>query len=144
MADEKDEGEANYELPASQVDLQARLENGNKSDRILSTADIYEAPEDDENARDYRVEGNDTENYLNVDPMYQNYANDTEAPHLSEEGPEADLEDLLRGESESEDQPDEDEAPLNPTKSTVTRKQAASPSGGGTTDESKDSSSSTS
>lgn len=122
-----DNEKANYEKPRTQVDLEARLENGNASSKVLSTADNAPQAEDDGNGRDYRVEGNETDAYLNVDPMYQNYANDTEAPHLSEEGPEADLEDQLRGEGENEDQPDEGDKPADPAKSTVAKKAAAKP-----------------
>ena len=74
--------EAQYAPPASQVDLEERLASGNASHRILSTADIaVQEPRPD-----------DVEGYINVDPIYQNHANDTEAPLQGEEGPEAELE----------------------------------------------------
>lgn len=75
---------AEYSKPTSQVDLEARLESGNKSSRVLSTADNYEAPADTEPGRDMRVEDNDVSNYVGVDPIYQNYAEDTHAPLVSE------------------------------------------------------------
>lgn len=70
---------AEYAKPASQLDLEARLENDNRSPRILTTSENYVAPEGDE-GRDMRVEGNKTDNYIGTDPMYQNYAEETHAP----------------------------------------------------------------
>lgn len=78
MAEKKKKAE--YAKPASQIDLEARLENGNKSDRVLSTSDSYEPPKDSNDGRDFRVEGNDVENYVGVSPEYATYANETEAP----------------------------------------------------------------
>lgn len=101
MAKEK-QNQPQYAPPASQVDLEARLANGNQSGNILSTADSYpEAVEGDENAREFVVEGNETDDYINVDPIYQNYANETEAPYRATEGPEADLESIVHGEAMS-------------------------------------------
>jgi len=71
---------AQYSKPASQVDLEARLENGNKSNAVLSTADAYEAPEGAGDGRDFRVDGNEVTNYVGTSPEYATYANDTEAP----------------------------------------------------------------
>ena len=79
---------AKYSKPASQLDLEARLKNDNKSDRVLSTAEVAEAPKDDGNARDFRVEGNDTSGYIGTDPVYQTYANETDAPLVGEKNPE--------------------------------------------------------
>lgn len=76
MAEQK---KAQYAKPASQVDLEERLENGNQSDKVLSTADSYEGAAD-EGGRDFAVEGNDLDGYVGVSPEYQNYANETEAP----------------------------------------------------------------
>lgn len=75
---------AQYAKPASQVDLEERQEKGNASDRVLTTADSYEASAD-EGGRDFRVEGNETDGYVGVSPEYQTYANDTEAPLESDE-----------------------------------------------------------
>jgi hypothetical protein len=36
-------------------------------------------------ARDMRVEGNDVDAYVGVDPMYMNYANETEKPYPFED-----------------------------------------------------------
>jgi len=82
---------AQYAKPASQVDLEERLANGNKSDKVLSTADSYEGAADSGEARDYRVEGNDTEAYIGVAPEYQTYANDTEAPLQGDDSAENDV-----------------------------------------------------
>lgn len=72
---------AQYSQPASQIDLEERLANGNKSFRELSTSDTYEGPKDDNpEGRDYRVEGNDTTQYIGTSAEYATYANDTEAP----------------------------------------------------------------
>lgn len=38
--------------------------------------------------------------FVGVDPMYQNYANETDAPLASESGPEKDLEDRVLGVAE--------------------------------------------
>lgn len=74
------ENEPNYELPASQVDLQRRLENENKSDRIVSTSDLYE-----------NEVYEDKPGYVGTDPMYQNAATPGSAPGMSTEGPEAEV-----------------------------------------------------
>lgn len=81
MADDK---KAEYAKPASQVDLEARQERGMASDAVLSTADSYEAPED-EGGREFAVEGNDTDGYIGAGPEYRTYANETEAPLSSDE-----------------------------------------------------------
>lgn len=70
--------EAQYAPPASQVDLERRqaIERGENPDEELP-------------GRDLRVEGNDVSGYYGVDPVYATYANETEAPLRTEEGPEA-------------------------------------------------------
>ncbi|QEM40909.1 MAG: hypothetical protein [Phage AS32] len=73
------EKKAQYSKPASQVDLERRLENGNKSNRVLSTSDQYDAS-DSEGGRDYRVEDNDVSNYVGTSAEYATYASKTEAP----------------------------------------------------------------
>lgn len=73
-----------YTRPASQLDLEARLERDNESPLAVVRA---------ENRRD--VFGED-EPYVNVDPIYQNHANDTEAPLEAEEGVDKDAEDAFR------------------------------------------------
>ena len=78
----KKKEEAQYAPPASQVDLAERLESGNASHRVLSTADIA--------VQEPRPE--DVEGYVNVDPIYQNYANETEKPLQGDGGPEGQLE----------------------------------------------------
>lgn len=84
MADKKPQ----YAKPASQVDLEARLENGNQSDRVLTTSDNYEPPEPGEDERTYMVEGNDTSAYIGAASEYVTYANETEKPMSSEKNPE--------------------------------------------------------
>lgn len=92
--------EVEYTKPTSQLDLEARQENGNASFKVLSTSDQAPKPGDeDEDARSYVVEDNDLDGYLNVDPIYMNYASDTEQPLLAEEGPEQVLEEFIREES---------------------------------------------
>lgn len=80
---------AQYSKPASQVDLEERLENGNRSNAILSTSDDYVAPEEPTNeGRDFRVEDNDVSGYVGTSPEYATYANDTEAPLKAKGGAE--------------------------------------------------------
>lgn len=72
---------ATYEKSAAELDLETRLENGNQSHRILTTAEAYVAPTEEEaQGRDFRVEGNKVDGYVGVDPIYQTYANKTDAP----------------------------------------------------------------
>jgi hypothetical protein len=94
MAKPKEE-EAQYAPPASQVDLEERRANDNKSDRMLLTAPGYEqdAPQD---GRDYRVEGNDLENYISTSPEYMTYANETEAPLRADDSVEEEVADEFR------------------------------------------------
>lgn len=68
-----------YAKPASQVDLERRLENGNRSDRVLSTSDQY-TPNTEDGGRTFLVEGNDRSQYVGTSPEYANYANETEKP----------------------------------------------------------------
>lgn len=81
--------EAQYAAPGSQVDLQRRQDNDNKSDRVLSTSDEYSPVEYGE-GRDFRVEGNEVEQYIGTSPEYATYANETEAP-LKAEGDNPEL-----------------------------------------------------
>lgn len=86
MAEQKQK--AQYAKPASQVDLEERLENDNKSFKVLSTSDQYEAPEAEE-GRTYAVEGNKLDGYVGVSGEYATYANDTEAPVKADESAES-------------------------------------------------------
>lgn len=90
----KKKDDAEYAQPTSQLDLEARQESGNRSSRILSTADSYEEPEDDE-GRSYAVEDNDLDGYIGTNPEYMTYANETEAPIVAEEGAEAKVEEAF-------------------------------------------------
>ncbi len=111
---------AQFSKPNSQLDLEHRLETGNKSFRELSTSDTFEAPDgDDGTGRDYRVEGNETDGYVGTDPMYQTYANETEAPGVAEEGPEAEVfaqfDEALHREPEAKDDDEDVEEGENDT-----------------------------
>jgi hypothetical protein len=80
--------EAKYDKPTSQLDLEARLERENEN-------------------TDAHVPGYTNpvsfgvENYVGTDPIYQNHANDTEAPLNAEEGAEKTAEELFRESHES-------------------------------------------
>lgn len=84
---------ATYTKPASQLDLEARLENENTSELRLSDAPsrVDEEPVREDGARDYRVEGNDVSAYVGVDPIYQNYADETHKPSRADDGAEAEV-----------------------------------------------------
>lgn len=84
-------GKAQYAKPASQVDLEERLANGNESSRVLSTSDSYKGAGDEGDGRDFRVEDNDVTEYVGTSPEYATYANETEAPLKSEKGAEAEI-----------------------------------------------------
>lgn len=92
MAEKK---KAQYAPPGSQVDLEARQATGNASDRVLTTADVYEAPAGDEGGREFAVEGNDTDGYIGVSPEYRTYANETEAPVTGDDSPERKVEEYF-------------------------------------------------
>jgi len=70
--------------PTSLVDLDRRLEEGAVPDSDLSGRYIVNPNPFGE------------EDYAGTDPIYQNHANDTEAPHAAEEGPEKEAEDAVR------------------------------------------------
>lgn len=88
--------EAVYEKPNSQVDLESRQETGNRSGLEVSTF-REEDREDDGNARKFALEDNELDNFIGVDPIYQNYASDHLKPGRAEDGPEKDLEDQAYG-----------------------------------------------
>jgi hypothetical protein len=70
---------AQYAAPGSQVDLERRQKNDNKSDRVLSTSDEYD-PQELGEARSFLVEGNKVDQFIGTSPEYATYANETEAP----------------------------------------------------------------
>jgi len=76
---------AQYAPPSSQVDLEERLKNDNKSNAVLSTADVYEPKEDDGSGRTFAVKGNETDEYVGTSPEYATYANKTEKPLAGDE-----------------------------------------------------------
>lgn len=88
---------AKYEKPASQVDLERRRKNGNKSDRVLSTSDFAEVSEEENEP-----------GYVGVNPEYQNAASVAGRPGMASEGAEADVFEQFTGE-EPEDVKPEDE-----------------------------------
>lgn len=94
---------AEFAPPASQVDLAERLESGNASDRVISTSPEYfrrmEEADDPDEGRVMQVEGNDVSGFVGVDPIYANYANETEKPGVAEgdDNPEAALEEANFG-----------------------------------------------
>lgn len=101
---------ANYTKPASQLDLEARQKKDYQPPSVLNKG------------VDPQVS---TNGFVGVDEIYQNYANDTEAPLAAEGGAEAKIEKNYvaadadwtagatpQGESEEEeDEEDEDEEP---------------------------------
>jgi len=101
--------EANYEKPASQVDLEERQEAGFASSAVLSTSDEAARRQaeqgEDKDARSFAVEGNDLSSYSSgISPEYMTYANESEAPLKAEEGPEAVLEEFVDDEEERQEE----------------------------------------
>lgn len=103
---------ANYEKPASQVDLENR-----QSKDYVSPAKLVQGvdPQASENG------------YVNVDPIYQNFANETEKPFVATEGVESEVEKdyysedvdtnlgAAGGPSEDEEDDEEEEEPSGST-----------------------------
>lgn len=85
-----------YTKPSSTLWAEEQEKNGNASSKVLSTYSD-EPVKSDGNDRKLAVEGNETEAYVGVDPIYQTYANDTEAPLRAEKGVEAKLEERVYG-----------------------------------------------
>lgn len=90
MADEPAEKvepkeEVIYTKPTSQLDLEERLARNNESPLSVVQAQNSQSP--------FGVEEGA---YVNVDPIYQNYANDTEKPLEAEEGVEKDALDVFK------------------------------------------------
>jgi len=72
----KKKADANYEKPASLLDLEARQEEGYVPPGVVGrTSD----PQKSENG------------YVGVDPIYQNYADETHKPGFPDEGAEAEI-----------------------------------------------------
>lgn len=117
---------AQYAPPASQVDLEARLENGNASDKVLSTAEIAPTPDPKEVAgQSYAVEGNKLDGYIGTSPEYMTYANDTEKPghnpedSVEDEVAEAFLELMENKQPEKVVEDDDEPAPAEPDSGTA-------------------------
>lgn len=125
----KSKDEAEYAPPTSQVDLERRLANDNRSDRVLLTSDSYVPAEGDE-GRSFAVEGNDLSEYVGTNPEYMTYANETEAPLASEGGPEAEVFDFFAEATEpvgsgdkadtEDENPPEDDTPKSSSESPST------------------------
>lgn len=103
MAESKDKN--TYAPPATQVDLEERQKRDFQSRKMLVTADAYK-PSEEEDFRDFAVEGNDKSAYLGTSPEYQTYANDTEKPMRAEDGPEKVLEDEVYEDKEKQEEQD--------------------------------------
>lgn len=73
--------EVEYTQSTAQRDLEERLARGNKVEPIRQGVNPSDQLDEDSA-------------YVGVDPIYQNYASDTEKPYASEEGPEAEAEAL--------------------------------------------------
>lgn len=65
-----------YTKSAAQLDLERRMENDNESPLAVSNLAVSRAG----------VFGEDEDAYVNVDPVYQNHANDTEKPLKADSG----------------------------------------------------------
>lgn len=76
-----------YTRPTSQLDLERRLANDNNVEPAGHLRSVN--PSD---ALDLDDEGDD--GFVGVDPVYRNYANETEKPMQADEGPEAKAEEL--------------------------------------------------
>ena len=93
-----------YTKPTSQLDLEERQKPDYVPPSQL-TPGINPQPSDN--------------GYIGVDPIYQNYANDTEKPYLAEKGPEAKIEknyvtddvDTSKGATAEGEAPVEDDEP---------------------------------
>ena len=99
--------EAVYEKPTSQLDLEARLAEDYTPPSQIEWTNPNAKPPDPEKVkgRDFKVEGNETDAYTpDVDPMYQNYANESEKPFRAEgdDNPEAKVEKELLDKKEDE------------------------------------------
>lgn len=81
MATPKPAEGVEYTKPTTQLDLEAR-----------QARERGEEPEGTPQARDFRVEGNETDAYVGVSPEYMTYADDTSKPLFAEEGAEAEAE----------------------------------------------------
>lgn len=118
MADDK----PNYTKPTSQLDLEARQSEDYVPPTVLGR-DVD--PQKSENG------------YVGVDPIYQNFANDTEAPYAAEEGPESVVEENYyhdevdfnlaatpEGSGDAEDKVERlNEEPVTPSGATVSTEQ---------------------
>ncbi len=102
---------AEYTKSAAQVDLEERQKRDNENPNLILSTFEGERPEvEDDSARDFTIEGNKTDAYVGVDPVYQNYASTTEKPLRSEKGAEKALEDEVYGNKDGnvdEDESDE-------------------------------------
>jgi hypothetical protein len=98
MTKKEPEAEAVYTPPASQVQLEAFLERDKAQLEASESGEAQDLPEPYQNpnvtrtdlvARDYGTSEEDRAGFVNVDPMYQNFASETDKALLPTEGPEA-------------------------------------------------------
>lgn len=92
------ENKARYSKPASKEYIEAGLKTGFASNAILTTSDEYQNAESDGNAREFAVEGNDTNAFVGISPEYANYGSVGGKPFRAEGGTEAKVEDMFLGE----------------------------------------------
>lgn len=125
-----------YTKPSDRVWQEQQDKNGNESKKVLSTYEDNE-PKPDGKERELTVEGNQTEAYVGVDPIYQTYANDTEAPLAAEKGVEAKLEERIPEQNNvpSKEAPEASE----PTEKPTENQGSGSGSGGSTSTDSSSS-----
>lgn len=79
--------EPEYTKPTSQLDLERRLEEQNKVQPASHLTALNPADQLD-------LDDESDDGFVGVDPIYRNYANDTEKPLQADEGAEAKAEEL--------------------------------------------------
>jgi len=99
-----------------------------------STHELYKESIDSkekgaDKARSFSIEGNDTSGYVSTDPIYQNYANETEKPIAASSGPDVaivkefkDFETALSGEKKEKKKVYQSEKSEKTEKSNMHRK----------------------
>lgn len=98
MAKEK----AQYEPSSAQRDLEARREANNENPAtVLSTYKDADESVEDDGARSFEVEDNDTSDALATSPEYAGYGIEQNKPLRAEEGPEAEVEAEVYGDDDS-------------------------------------------
>lgn len=116
------EKKARYSKPASQEYIERGLKTGFASSAILTTSDEYQDAESDGKDREFAVEGNDTAAFVGVSSEYANYASVGGKPFRAEGGPEAEIEDMLLGESDGNKNEFNKQVKASKTKASATSK----------------------